>query len=72
MSTLDQLEQRVQGAIMALRNDMIAAKTDGDLLPYDDITTEKTDDGVTVKFVKKAEKKSKSRPATKDMILDES
>ncbi len=53
MTTLDHLRQRVLGGTMNLRNEMIAAGTDDELLPVDKITVKKTSDGVTVRFIEK-------------------
>jgi hypothetical protein len=59
MDTLDHLRQRLLNGAMELRNEMIAAGTDEELLPVGDITVEKTENGAIVEFTKKSVKKPK-------------
>lgn len=65
MDNNQQLRQRVDAAIKNLRNEMIAAGIDDNILPVDEISVEITNDGVVVKFFKVETKKVKK--ATDDV-----
>lgn len=62
MTALDQLQILVSKVARGLALEMATAKTDQDVLPIDNITVEKTADGVTVKFVQKPALKKSPRP----------
>lgn len=63
MTILDRLQQRIELATMAVRTEMISAKTDDQLLPYGEISVNQTADGVVVKFLAKS---NKGKEVTKD------
>ena len=65
MATLhERLKTRVELASMALRREYLTANNgnEGDMLPYEDIETTMTADGVAVKFLKVAEKPIVEKP----------
>lgn len=55
-TVLDQLRQRVENAVMSLRNELLASVVSSELLPVGDIRVKKTADGVAVKFIPKPTK----------------
>ncbi len=69
MDALDQLGKIVANVARGLAVEMMAAQTDKDVLPLDEIVVEKTADGVKVKFIQRPSAKKAAKVLPR---LDES